>query len=88
MEETGVARENHPLTTSHWQLSHTPWVGFYPGEWKVTASSQWQLLRPRGHWGRPSIAMVVNMMINTILLQKTDRIQTSFDLFGHLLEVQ
>ena len=36
----------------HWQLSHMPWVGFKPGQWWGTASSQCQRVRPYGHRGR------------------------------------
>ena len=35
-------RQKHRLTRSHWRLSHMPRVGFKPGQWWETASSQWQ----------------------------------------------
>ena len=51
--------ENHRLTQSHWQLSHMPRVGFKPGQWWKTASSQWQRLRPHRHQGRPLVRLYI-----------------------------
>ena len=44
-------RKNHCLIPSHWWLSHMPQLGWQPGQWWETASSQWQRFYHQQHSG-------------------------------------
>ena len=64
--EEGVPCKKHPLTTSHWQLSHIPQAGFKLRQWWETACSQclWQHIRPitiTGRLHRDSIKLNLNL---------------------------